>query len=42
MMRSKETLIEMENNTYYHGSLVISDSFNPDRMELLTIIMSIR
>ena len=32
MMRSKETLIEMEKNTYYHGSSVIFDSFSLDSL----------
>lgn len=32
MMRSKETLIMMEKNTYYHGSSIIFDSFNLDSL----------
>ena len=31
-MRSKETLIVMEKNIYYHGSSVIFDSFNLDSL----------
>lgn len=31
-MRSKEILIMMEKNTYYHGSSVIFDSFNLDSL----------